>query len=85
MAKKNAFATTDALIARAKRSSSGQSGTTSSVSNVSNSGEMSTHTSSTGATGAVSNTTTIYQGGDPGFPSGQESEVVKKYRAMMGL
>lgn len=58
----------------------------SSSSSISNSGEMSVHTSSTGATGAVHNVTNIVsQPGDPGYALGQDSEVIRKHRQMMGL
>lgn len=86
MAKKSpldaAKATTNALINKAK---SQPGGTYSSSSSVSNSGQMSTQTSTTGATGAQVNTTTIRVAGDPGFSLGQDSDVIKGYRSMMGL
>lgn len=63
----------------------GTATTTSTVKNSSNSGEMSTSSQSTGATGAVTNTTVIRTQGDPGYSAGQESDVIKNYRKMMGL
>lgn len=76
---------TDALIARAKSLPATGSGVTSSSSSVVNTGEMSTSTQHTGATGGQVNTTVIRTQGDPGFPAGQESDVIKAYRAFFGL
>lgn len=84
MAKAKLSPQMQSLINNAKAKSGG-SGTYSSSSSVSNTGQMSNKTSTTGATGAVSNTTNIRVQGDPGFPGGQESEVIRNYRKMMGL
>lgn len=79
MAKK-ATPSASAIINKVKTTSSGVK-----TSSVSNSGQMSTSTQRSGATGAAVNTTNIRVQGDPGSPAGQESEVIRGYRAFFGL